>query len=154
MGGQMIDEDDPDGFGERPLAGFTHSIDNHLAFYRFALNVYNCRCAISGLQFPPDPQILHQRLSVVPIHPREFGGSLDIGNALVLEAGIADAFGRGLITATDDWQVILPRPEALPEEQRQHVVAGRVLFVPVDPMFRPVTKNLQFHRLTIARYHR
>ena len=150
----MIDENDPDGFGERPLAGFTHSVDDYLAFYRFALTSYNYRCAISGLRFPPEAQILHERLQVVPIHPRELGGSLEIGNAIVLEASMADAFARGLITSTDDWQVIVPRPEALAEEQRQHVVAGRVLFVPAEPMFRPVAKNLQFHRLTIARYHR
>ena len=150
----MIDENDPDGFGERPLAGFTHSIDGHLGFYRFALTAYNYRCAISGLRFPPDAQILHERLEVVPIHPRELGGTLEIGNALVLETSMADAFARGLITATDDWQVIVPRPEALAEEQREHVVAGRVLFVPAEPMFRPVAKNMQFHRLTIARFHR
>lgn len=149
----MIDENDPDGFGDRPLAGFTHSIDNHLAFYRFALTVYNYRCAISGLQFSSDAQILHEQLSVVPIHPRELGGSLEIGNALVLEADLADAFARGLITATDDGRVIVPRPEALAEAQRQHVVEGRVLFVPAEPMFRPAAKNLQFHRLTIARFH-
>ncbi|MBN9332865.1 hypothetical protein [Devosia sp.] len=149
----MIDENDPDGFGERPLAGFAHSIDNHVAFYRFALKIYNYRCAISGLRFPSDAQILHQQLEVVPIHPREFGGPLEIGNVLVLETGMADAFARGLVTASDDWQLIVPQPQALNEAQRQHAVAGRVLFVPSEPMFRPEARNLQFHRLTIARFH-
>ena len=150
----MIDENDPEGFGERPLAGFTHSVDDYLSFYRFALTAYNYRCAVSGLRFPPEAQILHEQLEVVPIHPRELGGSLEIGNVLVLEASMADAFARGLITATDDWQVIVPRPDALAEQQRKHVVAGRVLFVPAEPMFRPVAKAMQFHRLTIARFHR
>ena len=149
----MIEENDPEGFGERPLAGFTHSFDDHLAFYRFALGVYNYRCAISGLQFLPEAQILHQRLDVVPIHPRELEGTLDLGNALVLESGLAAAFAKGLIAATDDWHVLVPRPEALTEEQRILVVPGRVLFVPEQPMFRPLAKNLQFHRLMITRYH-
>lgn len=150
----MIDENGPDGFGERPLAGFTHSIDSHLALYRFALTAYDYRCAISGLRFAPNAQILHERLDVVPIHPRELGGSREIGNVLVLEAGMADAFARGLITVSDEGRVIVPRLEALPDEQSRHVEAGRALFVPAEPMFRPVAKNLQFHRLTIARFHR
>lgn len=149
----MIDENDPDGFGERPLAGFTHAIESPLDFYRLALKIYDYRCAISGLQFPPTVQILHEQLEVVLIHPREFGGSLEIGNVLVLEANMADAFARGLVTASDDWHVIVPRSEALAGGQRKYAVAGQVLFVPSEPVFRPLAKNLQFHRLTIARFH-
>lgn len=149
----MIDDKDQGGFGERPPADFTHSIDNRLAFYRFALTVYNYRCAVSGLRFSADAQILHEQLDVVLIHPRELGGVIDVRNVLVLEASLADAFARGLITATDDRQVIVPRSERLTEAQRQRVVAGRELFAPSEPMFGPLAKNLQFHRLTIARFH-
>ena len=68
----MIEENGPNGFGERPLAGFTHSLDNHLEFYRLALAAYNYRCAISGLQFPPQDKILRLETSVIQSYgPRQ-----------------------------------------------------------------------------------
>ena len=150
----MIDENDPDGFGERPLAGFTHALDTHLAFYCLALSAYEYRCAVSGLQFSPQDKILHERLDVVPIHPRELGGPLEMGNALVLETSLAAAFGQGLITATDDFKVAVPRLAALSDEQRALVEPGRALLLPADPLFYPAAKRLHFHRLVIARYQK
>lgn len=150
----MIEEDGPEGFGERPLAGFTHSLDNHLEFYRLALAAYNYRCAISGLQFSPQDKILHERLDVVPIHPRELGGPLEIGNALVLESSLAAAFGQGLISVADDFTLAVPRPDALTTAQRALIAPGRMLLLPKDPLFRPAAKHLHFHRLVIARYQK
>ena len=148
----MIEENDQSGFGERPQAGFANVLDSRVAFYRFALTIYDFRCAISGLRFAPQEQVLHDRLDVVPIHPRELGGPLEIGNMLVLESGLAALFGQGLITASDDGLVVVPRPEKLSAQQREMVVPGRALLLPLDPLFQPLAKHLHFHRLTIAQY--
>ena len=149
----MIEESGSNRSGGWSPAGFTHALDNHLAFYRSALVAYDYRCAISGFRFSPQNKILHERLDVVPIHPRELDGALDIGNALVLLSTLASAFAQGLITATDDGRVLVPRPGALTGDLPALVETGRALFLPADPALRPAAKYLQFHRLVIARYH-
>jgi len=150
----MIDEDDPDDFGERPQSGFTVDGDMRIAFYRFALAIYGYRCAITGQQFEQQNGILHNELDVVAIHPRELDGPLEIDNVLVLETDIGAAFGQGLITVDDDYSVVIARPERLNDAQSGLVVAGRKLFLPGDPQFQPSRKHLQFHRLVVALYNR
>lgn len=150
--GIMIEMDDPGGFGERPQRGFTGQSDARAGFYSFVLDLYNYRCAISGLQFPPPDGTLHKDLDVVLIHPRELDGPFEIGNAIVLELSLATAFKRGLITVSDYYQLVIPHPEELSDAERSLVVPGRHLFLPDDPHFRPSKKHLQFHRMVVARY--
>lgn len=148
----MIERDDHGGFGEQPMARFDTASDMRLAFYRFALQAYRYRCAISGLAFDTQDQNLHEQLEVILIHPREFGGALEIGNALVLESRVAQLFAKGVLTIASDETLLVARPGKVPLELEPVVVPGAALFLPEDEMLRPAAKNLQFHRLTIARY--
>jgi predicted restriction endonuclease len=148
----MSDEDEPEGFSEKPQSGFSTSGDIHIAFYRFVLTAYSYRCAISGKRFPPQDGILHPSLDVVAIHPLELHGSLEVSNALVLETGLGAAFRQGYLAISDDYTVIATQPEALTEDEMGSIEPGRTLFLPEDPLFHPSKKHLHFHRLVLARY--
>ncbi|KKB80310.1 hypothetical protein VW35_07875 [Devosia soli] len=148
----MIEEDDQRGFGEQPMARFDAATDMRVAFYRFALQSYGYRCAISGLGFDPQDKNLLEKLEVVLIHPREFGGELEIGNVLVLESRIAQLFSTGVVSVAEDGTVLVAQSGELPAELEDAVKPGAELFLADDPLLWPNAKNLQFHRLTIARY--
>lgn len=148
----MIEEDDQRGFGEQPMARFDAATDMAVAFYRFALQCYLYRCAISGLSVSPQDENLHEKLEVVLIHPREFGGELEIGNVLVLDSRVAQLFSTGALSVAEDKTVLVARPKEVPAELEGAVRPGAALFLPQDHLLQPSDKNLQFHRLTIARY--
>ena len=148
----MVDYEEQRGLSEQPMAGFAPSVESRVAFHRFALVVYGFRCAISGLRFEPSEGALHDRLEVVLIHPRESEGPLEISNVLVLESAVARAFGYGHVCVDDSDRVVIANPEALSDEVRPLVVAGRSLFLPDDPLFRPSRTHLHFHRLVVATY--
>lgn len=148
----MIEEDDQRGFGEQPMARFDAATDMAVAFYRFALQTYQYRCAISGLSVSPQDENLHEKLEVVLIHPREFGGELEIGNVLVLDSRVAQLFSTGALSVAEDGTVLVARPNEVLTELGDLVRPGAALFLPEDPLLHPSAKNLQFHRLTVARY--
>ena len=148
----MIEEDDQRGFGEQPMVRFDAATDMRVGFYRFALQTYQYRCAISGLRVDPQDKALHEKLEVVLIHPREFGGELAIGNVLVLESRLAQLFSTGVLSVAADETLLVARPNAIPADVEDLVRPGAKLLLPEDDLLRPSGKNLQFHRLTIARY--
>lgn len=148
----MIEEDDQRGFSEQPMARFDAATDMAVAFYRFALQTYQYRCAISGLSVSPQNENLHEKLEVVLIHPREFGGELEIGNVLVLESRLAQLFSTGVVSVADNGTLTVARPDEVSSEREDVISPGAALLLPEDPLLRPSAKNLQFHRLTIARY--
>ncbi|SFV29040.1 hypothetical protein SAMN05216456_0658 [Devosia crocina] len=150
----MIEEEEQRGFGERPVTGFEPSLESRVAFHRFALVVYDFRCAVSGLQFPATEGALHDRLEVVPIHPREAEGPLEISNVLVLESRIAHAFAKGWICVDDGYRVVIADRAELGDELSGQVIERRALFLPSDPLFRPASRHFQFHRMVVARYSR
>lgn len=148
-----MDEDGFDGFGERHGPSFRASSDARMAFYRLALAAYDYRCALTGIQYAPEGLQL-DKLHVVFIQPREAGGPLEIGNALVFVPAAAMAFTAGWFSMDDDGRLLLAQSAETLRAHDLSVVAGQALFLPRDPVFRPVSRYLQFHRLVIARYDR
>lgn len=141
------------GFGEMHGPSFRAASDARMAFYRLALAAYDYRCALTGIQYARDGLQL-DKLHVVFIQPREAGGPLEMGNAIVFSPAAAMAFAAGWFTMSDDGRLLLAQSVETLRAHDLSVVAGQALFLPRDPVFRPVSRYLQFHRLVIAQYDR
>ena len=136
-----------DGFGDRPQPGFAAggtSMEAYESLYRLVLTAYGYRCALTGEQFAPEPGLLHSRLEVVAIRPREHGGPLQISNYLPIVWSLARAFSDGAIFAEDDYRIVVPKADLI-----EPSVAARLrsaLWVPVEPLFQPGQAYLAHHR--------
>jgi hypothetical protein len=134
------------GFGEVRQPDFTagETLENYESLQRLVLTSYGHCCALTGERFDPVPGLLHPRLDVVAIRPRDHGGPLSIANYLPMVSELVDAFEQGTILIEDDYQIVLPHADLLDPAHR--IRLRSTLHVPAEHLFRPGAAYLAYHR--------
>jgi hypothetical protein len=139
----MTGKDDK-GFGESFQPTF--DLAGAQEFYRSVLATYGHRCAVTGETLFPEELLPHPHLEVVLLQPMALGGTLTPGNCLVAEEQVARHVRRGHVVFDADYRVHVPDPGQIKPAVAPHVVEGRKLFLPSDPLFWPTRDALDYHR--------
>jgi putative restriction endonuclease len=114
-----------------------------LAFRKQILRHYGHTCCISGLRIFEDAPIIE----AAHIQPLSISGNNHITNGLALCPNLHRAFDYGLISLTDQCEVLLKKglnENESPYNLRQF--AGKRISLPEKEQFFPHPKNLQWHR--------
>lgn len=114
-----------------------------IAFRRHVRNAYQNTCAATGLRLingggRPEVQAAH-------IRPVEADGPDTIRNGIALTGTAHWLFDRGMITFTDDYQILLS-PHGVPESLDRLIHPDRRLVVPEADAKRPHPTYLKWHR--------
>lgn len=140
------DVDDAAVIFQRPiLERLTRRKYRDVAFSRQVREVYDYRCAMSGLRLRngggrPEVQAAH-------IRPVEHHGSDSVRNGLALSGTLHWMFDRGLVSVAADGETILISHNKVPQD-----VVGRLLrpdgklLRPENPSHAPHPENLRWHR--------
>ena len=141
-----LDGSDDDGFEEAPQRGFAagEPLEAYESLQRLVLTSYGHRCALTGERFEPVTRLLHPRLDVVAIRPRDHGGPLSIANYLPMVGELVDAFERGTILIEDDYRIIVPNADLLAPDTLARLRSA--LHVPAEHLFKPGATYLAYHR--------
>jgi len=117
------------------------------AFRRKVRAAYGNRCAMSGLALRngggrPEVQAAH-------IRPVEHGGSDSLRNGIALTGTLPWMFDRGLVSAAEDWTILVSRNKVPGEVIERLIRPGGTLERPRDPRDWPHPANLLWHRQNI-----
>jgi putative restriction endonuclease len=126
------------------LTQFTSRIVRDRIFRRLVLHAYDRRCAFTGLKLINGGG----RAEVDPAHIKsvEAKGPDTLANGLALSGTAHWMFDRGLISLSDDLQIMISRQANDPESIRSFVnMTGRAI-VPQRAVQRPHPHFLQWHR--------
>ncbi len=113
-------------------------------FRRIVLDAYDCRCSITGLKLINGGG--RAEVEAAHIKPVEANGPDIITNGLALSGTAHWMFDRGLISLTDDFEVLVSRQVNHVDSVWGLVNATRRAIVPADPMQRPHPSYLAWHR--------
>ena len=119
------------------------------AFRRNVRHAYGSRCAISGLRLingggRPEVQAAH-------IRPVEEDGPDTVRNGLALTGTVHWLFDRGLISISDDYNLLVST-QGMPEELSQLIRPERRLVLPAVEDWRPHPTYLAWHRENRFKY--
>ncbi|MHA6690645.1 hypothetical protein [Devosia sp. A449] len=115
------------------------------SLYSSVLVNYGYACAMTGAQFSPPAEFLHESLEVAAIRPLAAGGSLHVSNFLCLERRVADAFRAGEIAVGRQHQLIVDLSRIDPELLERLNPLGK-LRLPQSEVAQPMQSALDFHR--------
>ena len=143
------------GFGEqqapfefeqsRDRASFTVSrIVRDRVFRRTVLRAYSERCAISGLRLING--MGRAEVAAAHIRPVEEDGPDIINNGIALSGTVHWMFDRGLISLSDDLQILVSRQANDPDGIRTLINKNRYAHAPQRLSDRPHPHFLQWHR--------
>jgi hypothetical protein len=132
------------GFGEMMQRGF--ALDDQVAFMQSALGVYGHRCAVTGRIFSPSDSAVHPDLTVFLFQPLEHGGTLSLGNALVVDIGAAGLLAKGVVLIDDHYRSFIAQPDLVDGGTEASGTADRPLILPEDPIHWPTRNALAYHR--------
>jgi putative restriction endonuclease len=143
------------GFGEqqasfeidqsRDRASFTISrIVRDRIFRRTVLRAYSARCAISSLRLING--LGRAEVAAAHIRPVEKDGPDIINNGIALSGTVHWMFDRGLISLSDDLQILVSRQANDPDGIRSLVNKDGYAHPPQRPSDRPHPHFLQWHR--------
>lgn len=126
------------------VAFYSSRIVRDRVFRRIVLDAYDCRCAITGFKFLNG----HGRAEVEAAHikPVEANGPDIITNGLALSGTAHWMFDRGLISLSDDLEVLVSRQVNDVESVWSLVNKSRRAAVPANPAHRPHPSYLTWHR--------
>ncbi|HEY0114755.1 MAG TPA: HNH endonuclease [Allosphingosinicella sp.] len=113
-------------------------------FRRIVLEAYDCRCAITGLKFINGGG--RAEVEAAHIKPVEHNGPDDIRNGIALSGTAHWMFDRGLISLSDDLEVLVSRQVNDVEGVWKLVNEKRRAAVPANPAHRPHSSYLSWHR--------
>lgn len=113
-------------------------------FRRIVLDAYDCRCAITGLQFINGGG--RAEVEAAHIKPVEHRGPDDIRNGLALSGTAHWMFDRGLISLSDDLEVLVSRQVNDLDGVWKLVNQTKRATVPGNPAYRPHPNYLAWHR--------
>lgn len=114
------------------------------AFRKRVLAAYDCRCAITGLKLING----HGRAEVEAAHikPVDAKGPDIVTNGLALSGTVHWMFDRGLITLTDELDIMVSRQANDPDRIWALVNKSRRALAPASPALRPHPSYLGWHR--------
>jgi putative restriction endonuclease len=130
---------------ERERAAFYSSrIVRDRVFRRIVLDAYDCRCAITGLKFINGGG--RAEVEAAHIKPVEHNGPDIITNGIALSGTAHWMFDRGLISLSNDLEVLVSRQVNDVESVWKLVNQTRRASAPSDPSSRPHPAYLEWHR--------
>ena len=130
---------------ERERVAFYNSrIVRDRVFRRVVLDAYDCRCAITGFKFTNG----HGRAEVEAAHikPVERNGPDVITNGIALSGTVHWMFDRGLISLSDDLDVLVSRQVNDVDSVWSLINKSRRATAPSNPAHRPHPNYLAWHR--------
>jgi len=130
---------------ERERAVFYSSrIIRDRVFRRIVLDAYDCRCAITGLKFINGNG--RAEVEAAHIKPVERNGPDILTNGIALSGTAHWMFDRGLISLSDNLDVLVSRQVNDVESLWNLVNKTRQAAVPANPAHRPHPSYLAWHR--------
>lgn len=114
------------------------------SFARQVKAAYGGRCAISGLDLRngggrPEVQAAH-------IRPVSEQGPDTVRNGLALSGTLHWMFDRGLISVSEDYQILISHNKVPAETVRRVITPGQKLILPKQKRHYPHPEYLQYHR--------
>ena len=113
-------------------------------FRKIILRAYDQRCAITGLSFINGGG--RAEVAAAHIRPVEANGPDIVNNGLALSGTAHWMFDRGLISLSDDLQILISRQANDPDSIRAFVNRSGRAFAPARISDRPHPHFLQWHR--------
>ena len=113
-------------------------------FRRIILEAYDCRCALTGLKFINGGG--RAEVEAAHIKPVEHNGPDDIRNGIALSGTAHWMFDRGLISLTDDLDILVSRQVNDADSVWKLVNASGCASMPMNPAHRPHPLYLAWHR--------
>jgi len=126
------------------VAFYSSRIVRDRVFRRIVLDAYDCRCAITGLKFINGGG--RAEVEAAHIKPVEQNGPDIITNGIALSGTAHWMFDRGLISLSDDLEVLVSRQVNDVDGVWKLVNAERRAAVPANPAHRPHPSYLAWHR--------
>jgi putative restriction endonuclease len=113
-------------------------------FRKRVLAAYDCRCAITGLRFINGGG--RAEVEAAHIKPVERQGPDSVRNGIALSGTVHWMFDRGLISLSDDYDVLVSRQVNDVERVWALVHASRKAAVPTQSWLKPHPRFLDWHR--------
>lgn len=113
-------------------------------FRRLILDAYDCRCAITGLRFINGGG--RAEVEAAHIKSVENNGPDSINNGLALSGTVHWMFDRGLVSLTDELDILVSRHVNDPERVWDLVNETGKALIPHASELRPHPKYLEWHR--------
>lgn len=130
---------------ERERVGiYSSRIVRDRVFRRIVIDAYDCRCAITGLKFINGGG--RAEVEAAHIKPVESHGPDIITNGIALSGTAHWMFDRGLISLSDDLDVLVSRQVNDIDSVWNLVNKSRKAAVPPNPAHRPHPNYLAWHR--------
>jgi len=123
---------------------YTSRLVRDRVFRRVVLDAYDCRCAITGLKFINGGG--RAEVEAAHIKPVEHDGPDDIRNGLALSGTAHWMFDRGLISLSDEGEILLSRKINDVEGVSKLIYSDRRARLPVSDAHRPHARYLEWHR--------
>lgn len=114
------------------------------AFRRRVVTAYQSRCAITGLKLINGGG--RAEVEAAHIRPVEFQGPDIVSNGIALSGTVHWMFDRGLISLSDDLDILISRQGNDPEAIRSMINKTGKAFAPMYPSERPHPHFLAWHR--------
>lgn len=130
---------------ERERVGYYASrLVRDRAFRKRVLQAYDCRCAVTGLKLINGGG--RAEVEAAHIKPVEAMGPDSVTNGLALSGTVHWMFDRGLITLTDELDILVSRQVNDPDSVWALVNRSRRAIAPASPALRPHPSYLEWHR--------
>lgn len=113
-------------------------------FRSIVLSAYNETCAISGLKLKNGGG--RAEVAAAHIRPVEASGPDILSNGIALSGTVHWMFDRGLLSLSDEWDVLISRQVNDPESIRSLINSTGRAIVPMKLSKRPHPKFLEWHR--------
>jgi putative restriction endonuclease len=126
------------------VAAYTNRIVRDRVFRKIVLDAYDCRCAITGLKFINGGG--RAEVQAAHIKSVEANGPDIITNGIALSGTAHWMFDRGLISLSDDLEVLVSRQVNDVESVWGLVNKTKRASVPANPAHRPHPSYLAWHR--------
>jgi putative restriction endonuclease len=126
------------------VAAYTNRIVRDRVFRRIVLDAYDCRCAITGLRFINGGG--RAEVQAAHIKPVEANGPDILTNGIALSGTAHWMFDRGLISLSDDLEVLVSRHVNDVEGVWSLVHKTRRAVMPANRAHRPHPSYLGWHR--------
>lgn len=130
---------------QRERASFTVTrIVRDRVFRRIVLRAYDQRCSITGLKLINGGG--RAEVAAAHIRPVEAGGPDIVNNGIALSGTAHGMFDRGLISLSDDLQILISRQANDPDAVRSVINKSGRAFSPLRGSDRPHPHFLNWHR--------
>lgn len=126
------------------ITGYTSRLARDRIFRRVVLDAYDCRCAVTGLKFINGGG--RAEVEAAHIKAVEHMGPDSVTNGIALSGTAHWMFDRGLLSLSDDLEILVSRQVNDVESVWGLINKSRRATLPADPAHRPHPRYLDWHR--------